>query len=94
MSRDRSNPDWDDGRTIADMSAVERPALLLPRLPRKRERVPEEETQARTPESAYSPQERRWAILGAMRAGLLIALAYAVGLGLVILILLLIWQIF
>jgi len=92
MSRDRSNPDWDDGRTIADMSAVERPALFLPRRSRRRERAPEEGEPSGTPESAYTPQEQRWAVLGALRAGLMIALAYALGLGLVILILLLIWR--
>ena len=32
-----------------------------------------------------TPEERRWYVLGAMKAGLLIGLAYIVGLGLVVL---------
>ena len=37
MNRDRRTPDWDDQRTIADMSGVERPPLILPNIKRFKE---------------------------------------------------------
>lgn len=39
----------------------------------------------------FTKEERRWYALGALKAALLIGLAYAVGLGLVILMLLFLW---
>ncbi|MDE7171415.1 MAG: hypothetical protein K2O11_05995 [Oscillospiraceae bacterium] len=81
--------DDDDGRTIADMSGIERQSLFLPRIP-KRDRPappaqPEPERDRPWETSELSPEERRWYILGALKASLLIALAFIGGLGLIVL---------
>ena len=68
----------DDGRTVVDMSGVERPNLFTPRIP-SQEAKPERET------LDLSPGERRWAILGMLKAAFLIIIPYAVGLGGIIL---------
>ena len=78
-----------DGRTVVDMSGVERPNLFTPRIPsqeaksrdweRERRAKPERET------LDLSPGERRWAILGMLKAAFLIIIPYAVGLGGIIL---------
>ena len=88
MSGGENRPDWDDDRTIADMSQVDRPNLLWPRL-RTDNRF---QTRSGEQERPYTPQERRWAVLGAMRAGLMIAGVFIAGLGLVIAGLLLLWK--
>ena len=78
----------DDGRTVADMSNVSRQPLLIPRPRRRRPPraadMPDRERSAEPPLD-LSREEQRWAILGAMKAALLIALAFIVGLGIVIL---------
>ena len=80
----------DDGRTIADMSDLSRPGMLggfrkaaHPASPQREE--PQREEPWREAEPIMTPEERRWYVLGAMKAGLLIGLAYIVGLGLVVL---------
>ena len=78
----RKPADWDDGRTVADMSGVEGPSLIRPR---------KKDTSVTDGQSPYTPQERRWAALGALKAALLLALVYLAGLALVIGILLWIW---
>lgn len=82
--------DDDDGHTIADMSGVERQPIFLPRLPRRE--FPKPPAQQRPPETEerpweeteLTPEEKRWYILGALKAALLIALAFAAGLGLIV----------
>ena len=104
----------DDGRTIADMSAVESPNLFRIRRPGSAQSSFSEQGQPKrqTPEEAagtkeeaagtkeerpweqpelMTPQERRMYVLGALKAALLIGLAFIVGLGLVILFLFRIW---
>ena len=76
MSEKKNRPDWDDGRTVADMSVLDGG---------KGARQPE-------PDLPYTPRERRWAVLGALKATLLIAGAFLLGLALVIALLLWIWQ--
>ncbi len=44
------------------------------------------------PEEEQDPETRRWYILGALKAALLIGGAYVVGLGLLIALLILFWQ--
>ncbi len=78
MGKKRAYDD-DDGRTIADMSGLEMG------IPRNRRQDQGEEIQ-------MSKGERRFYILGALKAGLLVALAFIVGLGLVIGLLLLLWK--
>ena len=97
MSRDKRDFE-DDGRTITDMSALERPSLFG-HLPRRGKRPGQAEQTA--PELFHEenkeqvdPQIRKWYILGALKAGLLIGLAFIVGLGLLILLMLLLWGAF
>lgn len=94
-----------DSYVVADMSAVEKPALLRFRLPQGKEdsiggsgrrhsrvsrgsdavsgdvRVKEQ--------SSLPPGQTGWYMLGALRAGLLIAGAFILGLGIVILVMVL-----
>ena len=76
----------DDGRTIADMSDIVPPRTFLPRRRRHEDAPPRGEGLDLT------PKEKRWAALGAMKAVLVIAGVYLLGLGLLLGILLLIWR--
>ena len=101
----RKEWDDDDGRIIADMSGIERPRLLMPRT-RNRESSAEQrrdfsqqESQEQTTvkerpwenESEFTPQERRMYVLGALKAALLIALAFIVGLGAAVWLMIQVW---
>ncbi len=84
--------DDDDGRTIVDMSGIDRQPLLLPKLPGfgqgEGRRAAPPEPMAQQPswvDDTPSKEEQLWAMLGALKAALLIGLAFIVGLGLVIL---------
>ena len=79
--------DDDDGRTIADMSGVGHQPVFLPRRPQRRTPDRTEDDRAVPPreEDLLTPQERRWYVLGALKAALLIGLVFIVGLGLVVL---------
>lgn len=79
----RQYPD-DDGRTVADMSNVSRQPLLFPR-PMRRRMPPVQQPQENAEPVELSRDEQRWAVLGALKAALLIALVFLVGLGIVIL---------
>ena len=81
----RKEWDDDDGRVIADMSGIERSGLIVPKI-RGRKSSAE-----RKNESEFTPQERRMYALGALKAALLIALAFIVGLGAAIWLMLLAW---
>lgn len=92
--------DDDDGRTIASMSDVSRQNLFIPRKPIHEDRKPnlpeEENGQSKKDRpweqsEQFTKQEQRWAALGALKAALLIGMAFIVGLGLAILAMLLIW---
>ena len=74
----------DDGRTVADMSALERPALLRPR--RKRQSAPAGQAMH------LDRAERRAMVRGAVSAGLLVAGAMAAGFALLILLIQLVWR--
>ena len=80
--------DDDDGRTIVDMSQVSRPHLYT--APRPQNEFPKSEKKAprRTvsedrpwEDTSMTKSERRMYMLGALKAVLLIALVYIVGLG-------------
>lgn len=77
----------DDGHTIVDMSQVERPNLFSFR----RNDTANHEVKSKRSSDSYSCsyEERRWAIFGALKASMLIGLAYIVVLGLVVLLLVL-----
>ena len=88
--------DDDDGRTVADMSGIEgRPSFLGSimgfRGERSRRRGSDGSENIAGDGFEMTKEERRWYILGAMKAGLLIALAFAAGLGLIILLMVLFW---
>lgn len=95
MARKKRVYEDDDGRTIADMSGVTGPSLLRPRSPEQKpsRQEPEQQEQDRPWEdNQMSPRERRMVVLGAMKATMLIALAYIVGIGLLIALLLWLWN--
>ena len=89
----RKTYDDDDGRTIADMSGIERQPMLLPRLPKK-EGPPKDEPQgAPDPEQDPVPKrERRMMVLGGMSAAALIAVIFIAAAAIIIGLMLLIWS--
>ncbi len=91
--RDRRLADDDDGRTVADMSEVGRPSLLLPRFDAPWERAPEGEPKgaAPAPQTQIDRSERRAMLGGALSAGLLIGLVFAAGFAILILLIQWIW---
>ena len=101
MARRRVYDD-DDGRTIADMSGLERPRLIVPRhwdnihksnIPPAPE--PEEEEESPRPwepsTDELSPEDRRVYILAAMGSGLLIGGIFILAAVLLILVMLALW---
>ena len=96
MARRRRTDDFeDDGRVIADMSAVERPSLLghAPARGRERAEAPGERPRGRRePEVRLTTSERVWMALGALKAGLTVGCVYVVVLGLAIVVLLSLWS--
>ena len=82
-----SRDDWDDGRTIADMSGVERRPFLIP-APlkaelRRRRAASENREDGEAPkpprqQSELDPADRRAAIGGALTATLAIALVFLI----------------
>lgn len=87
--------DDDDGRPIADMSGISRRNIIGINIPANSD-IPKQniaESNNKKPEwvsTAVNNKERRSYIMGALGAGLLIALAFIVGIGLAILIIILI----
>lgn len=100
----RKEWDDDDGRIIADMSGIERPRFLVPRIGGREssaqqnvdslQRKPKEQAvkeRAWENESEFTPQERRMYVLGALKAALLIALAFIAGLGAAVWLMIQVW---
>lgn len=89
MSRDRRPPEQeDDGYTIVDMSGVERPNLFSFRKSSEAPALPEEQRKANSESwlrEDVSREERRWLILGTIKASLLVGSVFAAGILLVIL---------
>ena len=82
----------DDGRTIADMSGIGPAPTLLPRS-RKPAAAPEPVNDRPWEQpSEWTAKEKFWAVLGALRATLLIAGAYLVGLAVLLAFLLWLWK--
>ena len=77
----------DDGRTIADMSGVSRRSFfgIAPRDQNAASAETPREPVKNSEPNALSGEERRWVLLGMMKAGLLVGLCFAVGIALVIL---------
>lgn len=96
MARKKRVYEDDDGRTIADMSGVTRQPVFVPRsTPEDKPsepHAPKEKPERPWENDAMTRKERLMCVLGAMKATMLIALAYIVGLGLVIALLLWLWH--
>ena len=100
MARRKKTYDDDDGRTIADMSGVAPQPLLIPgRSSGGRKPAPPadpDQAPADRPweeeQDKLSREDRRLYILGALKAALLIALVFILGLGLAIVLLALLWK--
>ncbi len=90
MGRKPRKYEDDDGRTIADMSGVERPHLIMPRLPGEDRAMRPEQKEMPT-QPGFSKEEQRMAVLGALKAALLVALPFILGLGLLVLFLIWLW---
>lgn len=108
MGASKKNYDDDDGRTIADMSGIDRPGLFFPRKVgglRANERESFAAGSAENPQdgtgrqkmrpweenASLNKEERRMYIWGALKAALLIGLAFVAGLGLLVALLLFLW---
>ena len=81
----------DDGHTIADMSGISRPSAFVPRreTPQRKER--EDSFLFEKNEAPFTREERRMYVFAALKASLLIAAAFIVGLGAAILAMVLAW---
>lgn len=94
MARKKRVYDDDDGRTVADMSGVERPNLFGFRMPPSLQEARSGRAQEAPPSdrpwesTELSPAERRAVIWGAMGAGALIALTFILAAAAVILLIL------
>ena len=91
MDRRREYED-DDGRTIADMSDITRPSAFVPRRERPGRREREDSFLFEKHEEPFTREERRMYVFAALKASLLIAAAFIVGLGAAILIMILAWH--
>ena len=83
--------DDDDGRTIADMSGVQRDSMFLPRSLKQHGTFAEKEEEEAT-ETQYTNEQRRTAVGGALTAAMLIAGVFIGAGAIVIAILTLIWH--
>jgi len=93
MKDNEKNKFEDDGHTVADMSEISRPPLLGGLGSRRKKRKNGEwNIDPSTGEEFFTPEERRWYVLGALKSALMIALVFLAGLGIGILILQLIWN--
>ena len=88
-SKRRTDDFEDDGRVIADMSAVERPSLLGHAPQRRPDAEPRASRRSRV---ELTTKERLWMALGALRAGLTVGCVYVVFLGVIIFGLLAFWM--
>ena len=83
MRNRNESEDWDDGRTVADMSGLSRPGLFGKGI--KREKKDE-------PPLELTHGEKFAFIMGALKAALLIAFVFIAVLGLAIFIMTRIWR--
>ena len=94
MARKKKKYEDDDGRTVVDMSGLSTPSLLGHRLSERTRFDGDEPEHTQVEQPPFTRAESWMFALGALKAALLIGLAFIVGLGLVIALLLLIWHIF
>lgn len=91
MSEKNKKSYEDDGRTIADMSMLSSNSWKLKR-PEEDEKEEESENPRPWEQTGLTKEERRWYILGTLKAALMIAGVYIVGIGLVGWLLLTFWS--
>lgn len=88
--------DDDDGRVIADMSDLARPGVFSRKNTRTQEMPSDRESAVEKrpweTEDELSLKERTMYALGALKAALLIALVFIIGLGVVIAVMLAVWS--
>lgn len=85
----------DDGRIIADMSGVAPSPMLLPRIPKKKMGLQEPQQSDDRPwegREQFTPEQRRAAMGGALRAAMLIAGVFIGAGAIAILLMQLIWN--
>ncbi|MDY2694643.1 hypothetical protein [Gemmiger sp.] len=81
----------DDGRTVADMSGLDAHPMLRPG--RKANRTPEPPNDRPwEQDTPWTFKEKLWAVLGVLKATLLIAAVYLAGLGVLLALLFLLWK--
>ena len=81
----------DDGRTIADMSGISRPSTFVPHREKPQGQEKEDSFLFERHEQPFTREERRMYVLAALKASLLIAAAFIIGLGAVVLVMVLAW---
>lgn len=94
MGRRNREYEEDDGRTIADMSMVSHPCVLPDSDSPKAKRADRPEPKSSRPweNAPFTAKERVMLILGALKASLLIGLAYLLGFAVIIGLMLLFWR--
>ena len=90
--KERKAYENDDGHTIADMSGISRPPAFIPRLEKPQEREKKESFLFEKNEEPFTREERRIYAFAALKASLLIAAAFILGLGAAILVMVLVWS--
>ena len=94
MAKKRTYQD-DDGRTIADMSGVGPSPMLFPRMPTKKAAPQEPSPSGDRPwesQEQFTPEQRRAAMGGALKAAMLIAGVFIAAGAVAILVMQLIWN--
>ncbi len=89
----KHEPFEDDGHTIADMSGIGHAPMLRPHRRRAAGQTPElsnDRPWEQGPE--WTAKEKLWAVLGVLKATLLIAGVYLAGLGVLLAALFLLWK--
>ncbi len=92
MAREKKTYPDDDGRTVADMSGIERQPLVLPRLKKRGQPEQDGTDDASRPEVPLTEQERRSYVFGALGAALLIAAVFVIVFAVAIVLLLTFWK--
>lgn len=95
MSDKKKKYDDDDGRTVADMSGLDRQlpfGMGYVRTDKIKKRDTEDNKDTPEWESSFTPDERRIYVFAALKAALLIGAVFIVCIGALIALLLLIWS--
>lgn len=89
----KHEPFEDDGHTIADMSGIGHAPMLRPHRRKAAAQTPElSNDRPWEQEPEWTAKEKLWAVLGVLKATLLIAGAYLAGLGVLLAALFLLWK--